>query len=309
MKLVIATRRSPLALWQAEHVAEKLRQAGYQVEILPLVTTGDRILDTPLSRVGGKGLFVKEIEEALFDGRADLAVHSLKDVPTRLPDGLTLGAILERDDPRDALCAPRHRSLDELPQGAKVGTSSLRRTAQLRALRPDLEIVTIRGNVQTRLGKLEGEVDAVLLASAGLRRLGLDERITELIEPERMLPAVGQGALAVEIREGDERVAEAVGVLDHRETHLAARAERALLGRLEGGCQVPVGAFAQLHGDRLQLHGLIGSPDGKRILRVEEDGPAENAEAIGLAAAEGLLGLGGGEILAKLQGMVVGVPH
>lgn len=307
--LVIATRRSPLALWQAEFVGRALESFGRKVELLPLVTQGDRILDAPLSRVGGKGLFVKEIEEALLDGRADLAVHSLKDVPTKLPDGLVLGAILEREDPRDALCAPAHRTLESLPAGARVGTSSLRRRAQLLALRPDLRVVEIRGNVGTRMSKLEGEVDAVILAAAGLRRLGLEDRITEVIAPEALLPAVGQGALAVEIREGDDETAALVRRLEHADTRDAVRAERALLARLEGGCQIPLAAHAEVEGDRLRLRARVGRVDGSLLLEAEGEGTRAEAEAIGVRAAEELLARGADEILASLEGARVGLPH
>lgn len=307
--LVIATRKSPLALWQASFVARALESFGRKVELLPLVTQGDRILDAPLSRVGGKGLFVKEIEEALLGGRADLAVHSLKDVPTKLPDGLVLGAILEREDPRDALCAPAHRTLESLPAGARVGTSSLRRRAQLLALRPDLRVVEIRGNVGTRMSKLEGEVDAVILAAAGLRRLGLEDRITEVIAPEALLPAVGQGALAVEIREGDDETAALVRRLEHADTRDAVRAERALLARLEGGCQIPLAAHAEVEGDRLRLRARVGRVDGSLLLEAEGEGTRAEAEAIGVRAAEELLVRGADEILASLEGARVGLPH
>ncbi|HEY0839712.1 MAG TPA: hydroxymethylbilane synthase [Vulgatibacter sp.] len=308
--LVIATRRSALAMWQAEHVADRLRAAtGRQVDLLPLVTTGDKILDVPLARVGGKGLFVKEIEEALLDGRADLAVHSLKDVPTAFPPGLVLGAITEREDPRDALCAPRHRTLDSLPKGARVGTSSLRRRAQLLALRPDLEVVDVRGNVQTRLSKTDGDVDAVVLAFAGLRRLGLEARVTEVLPIDRSLPAIGQGALAIEIRAGDPEVAEFVRALEHAETHAAVTAERALLAALEGGCQVPIAGHATVDGGELTMRGLVASLDGTTLLRVEEKGDAADAEAIGLRAAERLEGMGARKILDAIAWMTVGRPH
>jgi hydroxymethylbilane synthase len=308
--LVIATRRSPLALWQAEHVAELLREtSGREVELLPLVTTGDKILDVPLARVGGKGLFVKEIEEALLDGRADLAVHSLKDVPTAFPPGLILGAVLEREDPRDALCSPRFGGLDALPEGAKVGTSSLRRRSQLLALRPDLELVDIRGNVQTRLGKLADEVDAVVLAHAGLLRLDLADRVTEVIESERMLPAVGQGALAVEIRDGDEETQALVARLVHPDTLAAVTAERALLGHLEGSCQIPLAAYATVRDGRLSLVARIGKLDGSLLLEARAAGAVEGAEALGIEAGEELLAQGGRAILDELIGQTVGVPH
>jgi len=299
--LVIATRRSALATWQAEHIAARLRAlTGREVELLPLVTTGDKILDVPLARVGGKGLFVKEIEEALLDGRADLAVHSLKDVPTQLPDGLVLGAMTEREDPRDAICSPRFRALDALPKGGRLGTSSLRRQAQLKALRPDLEIVNVRGNVQTRLSKTEGEVDAVVLAYAGLIRLGMKEVATEVLDPERSLPAIGQGVLGIEIREGDAALTEIVAGLEHAPTRAAATAERALLAHLEGGCQVPIAGHATLEDGELILRALVATPDGSTILREERRGPPEQAAELGVAAAEALLARGAGTILAEL---------
>lgn len=308
--LIIATRRSALARWQAEHIAERLRQvSGREVELLPLVTRGDKILDVPLARVGGKGLFVKEIEEALLDGRADLAVHSLKDVPTVFPAGLCLGAITEREDPRDAICSPRWRTLDALPQGARVGTSSLRRQAQLRALRPDLELVNVRGNVQTRLARAEADCDAVVLAWAGLKRLGLADAATEILDVERSIPAIGQGALAIEIREDDAEVASLVARLDHPETRAAVTAERAMLARLEGGCQVPIAGHAVVRDGMVHLVGLVGSPDGSTILRVSRSAPVAEAERLGTAAAEDLLARGAKEILDALAGQPVGVPH
>lgn len=297
-------------MWQAEHVAERLRAAtGREVELLPLVTTGDKILDVPLAKVGGKGLFVKEIEEALLDGRADLAVHSLKDVPTVFPPGLVLGAITEREDPRDALCAPRHRTLDALPQGARVGTSSLRRRAQLLAVRPDLEVVDVRGNVQTRLSKTDADVDAVILAYAGLRRLALGDRATEVLDVDRSLPAIGQGALAIEIRDGDAETADAIRTLEHPATRAATTAERALLAALEGGCQVPIAGHATVAGDDVALRGLVASIDGTTVLRVEEKGRVADAEAIGRRAAERLEAMGARKILDAIVGMTVGRPH
>ncbi len=308
--LVIATRRSALARWQAEHIAERLRaHSGRQVELLMLVTTGDKILDVPLAKVGGKGLFVKEIEEALLDGRADLAVHSLKDVPTSLPPGLVLGAITEREDPSDALCSPRYRELAALPQGATIGTSSLRRQAQLLALRPDLKIVNVRGNVQTRLAKTDDEVDGVILAYSGLLRLGLGDAATEVLDVERSIPAIGQGALAIEIRAGDAEVARLVEALEDPATRAAVTAERALLAALEGGCQVPIAGHARVQGDQLSLRAMVASPDGSRILRADREGRAMDAAAIGVAAADELLASGAREILDALEGASVGVPH
>jgi hydroxymethylbilane synthase len=308
--LVIATRRSPLAMWQAEHVAARLRAiSGREVSLLQIVTQGDRILDVPLARVGGKGLFVKEIEEALLDGRADLAVHSLKDVPTALPPGLVLGAILEREDPRDALCSPRHGTLEKLPRGAQVGTSSLRRQCQLLALRPDLRLVTVRGNVQTRLARADADVDAVVLAYAGLRRLGLADRATEVLSPDASVPAIGQGALALEIRSGDPQIEPLVAQLEHPATRAAITAERALLAGLEGGCQVPIAGHATLAGDLLTLHGLVGRPDGTKVLRDVRSGPSAAAARLGAEAAQALLAQGAGKILDELAGTVVGAAH
>lgn len=308
--LVIATRRSALARWQADHIEKRIRElTGREVEQLLIVTKGDKILDVPLAKVGGKGLFVKEIEEALLDGRADIAVHSLKDVPTFFPEGLVLGAVTEREDPRDALCAPKWKTLDDLPMGAKIGTSSLRRQAQLKALRPDLELVNVRGNVQTRLSKIGSECEGVILAYAGLKRLGLHAEATEVLSIERSLPAIGQGALGIEIRENDPVIGPIVAQLDHPETRAATTAERTLLARLEGGCQVPIAAFATVEDGVLRLKGLVGRPDGSELLYVEQSGPMAEAEKVGLAAAEELLAQGAGEILAEIVGMSVGVPH
>lgn len=308
--LVIATRRSALARWQADHIADRLRTlTGREVELLLIVTKGDKILDVPLAMVGGKGLFVKEIEEALLDGRADLAVHSLKDVPTAFPPGLCLGAITEREDPRDAICSPKYRNLAALPEGARVGTSSLRRQAQLKALRPDLQLVNVRGNVQTRLSKTDAECDAVVLAYAGLKRLGLGDSATEILDVERSIPAIGQGALAIEIRENDPEIGPIVAQLNHEATRAAVTAERALLARLEGGCQVPIAGHAIVQGGEVHLNGLVGSPDGGTILRVRRSGPVAESERIGREAAEELLAQGAQEILDALAGAKVGVPH
>ena len=301
--LTIGTRGSQLALWQANHVAERLRAAfaDVSVRLETIKTTGDKILDVPLAEVGGKALFVKEIEEALLEGRVDLAVHSMKDVPTDLPAGLAIAAIPERADPSDVLISRTGARLADLPAGARVGTSSLRRQAQLLHHRPDLTIVGLRGNLDTRLRKLEGEgLDAIVLAAAGIKRLGWMERITEFLSPEVCLPAIGQGALGVEIRQGDPTATGAVAVLDHRETHLAVRAERAFLRRLEGGCQVPFAAHAELAGGRILLRGLVAAPDGRRLVRGERGGAAEDAEAVGCALAEDLLGRGAAEILQAI---------
>ncbi|HHI77615.1 MAG TPA: hydroxymethylbilane synthase [Gammaproteobacteria bacterium] len=299
----IATRKSPLALWQAEHVADALRAAhpGLQVEILGMSTQGDKILDTPLAKIGGKGLFVKELETRMLEGDADIAVHSMKDVPVELPEGLHLPVIMQREDPRDAFVSNRHASLDELPEGAVVGTSSLRRQCQLADRRPDLQIRSLRGNVNTRLRKLdEGEYDAVILAAAGLIRLGFAERIRSPIDPADSLPAIGQGAVGIECRADDARVNALLAPLHHPDTADRVRAERAMNARLEGGCQVPIGGHAVLEGDTLWLRGLVGTVDGSEIVRGEIRGPRDQAEALGTALAEELLAHGAAEILREL---------
>jgi hydroxymethylbilane synthase len=300
----IATRKSPLALWQAEHVANALRrtQTGITVEIVGMSTRGDKILDAPLAKIGGKGLFVKELEQGMLEGRADIAVHSMKDVPVDFPEGLHLAVILERGDPRDAFVSNRYGGLDELPRGACVGTSSLRRECQLAARRPDLRIRPLRGNVNTRLGKLDArEYDAIILAAAGLMRLGFEERIRARLEPEESLPAIGQGAIGIECRAGDDRVNALVSPLHHGPTAERVTAERAMNSRLMGGCRVPVAGHAILEGDDLYLRGLVGTPDGKRVLRGERRAPRADAEAIGTALANDLIAQGAGEILAALR--------
>jgi hydroxymethylbilane synthase len=301
--LRIATRKSPLALWQAEHVRERLIAAhpGLQVELVTMSTQGDKILDTPLAKIGGKGLFVKELERAMFDGEADIAVHSMKDVPVELPEGLHLPVILEREDPRDAFVSNQYASFEELPEGARLGTSSLRRQCQLRALRPDLEILDLRGNVNTRLKKLdEGEYDAIILAAAGLMRLGMEARITARIAPETSLPAIGQGAIGIECRVNDPRVEALIAPLDHAVTHTCVAAERALNTRLGGGCQVPIAGFALFAGDTLHVRGLVGRTDGSEVLRSEIFGRAEEAANMGVVLAEDLLAQGADEILEAL---------
>ena len=303
--LRIATRKSPLALWQAEHVAARLRAAhpGLAVELVGMSTQGDRILDSPLAKVGGKGLFVKELEVALLDGRADIAVHSMKDVPVEFPDGLHLPVILEREDPRDAFVSNAYARFEDLPQGARVGTSSLRRQCQLAARRPDLVIDSLRGNVNSRLAKLDaGQFDAIILAAAGLKRLGFADRIRCELEPETSLPAIGQGAIGIECRRDDARTGALIAVLDDPDTHLRLRAERALNTRLKGGCQVPIAGHAILDGDQLWLRGLVGESDGSRMLRAERRGPASEAEALGVQLAEDLLALGADVILARVFG-------
>jgi hydroxymethylbilane synthase len=301
----IATRKSPLALWQAEFVRAELRRCHpeLQVELVTFTTRGDRILDTPLAKIGGKGLFVKELENALLDGSADLAVHSMKDVPMAFPDGLGLAAICEREDPRDALVSAHYADISELPQGARIGTASLRRQCQLHARRPDLQILNLRGNVNTRLAKLDaGEFDALILATAGLVRLDFADRIRQRLAPELSLPAAGQGAVGIEIRSDDTRMQTLLAPLHHEPTALCVRAERALNARLEGGCQVPIAAYAELDGDTLWLRGLVGAPDGSAVLRSERRGPASAPEALGVAAAEELLAQGAGRILEQVYG-------
>lgn len=297
--LVIGSRGSQLALWQAKWVAARLADRGHETRIEIIKTTGDKITDVPLAKVGTKGLFTKEIEEALLDGRVDLAIHSLKDLPTELPAGLTLAAVPEREDARDAVVGAR---LDDLPAGAKVGTSSLRRAAQLRAARPDLVIESVRGNLDTRLRKLdEGQYRAIMLAVAGLTRLGWANRIAEILSPEVMCPAVGQGALAVETRaEGEAH--DVCAALDHAATRAAVAAERAVLAALGGGCQVPIGAHAIVSGEELRLTGVVITPDGTRALRKNGAGAVSDAEAIGGRVGQALLEDGAREILQEVYG-------
>jgi hydroxymethylbilane synthase len=303
-KLRIATRRSRLALWQAEHVAALLRAAhdGLDVELVPMVTEGDRILDRALAEVGGKGLFIKELEVAMYEGRADLAVHSMKDVPADLPEGMALATVLERADPHDAFVSNRFPGLDALPQGARVGTSSLRRQCQLRHARPDLEVIQLRGNVDTRLRKLdEGRYDAIILAAAGLRRLGLEERIASVVPTEASLPAVGQGIIGIECRADDARTRGLVAALEHAPTRTCLEAERAFAARLQGSCQSPVAGFAEFEGDRLRLRGLVGAPDGRQVFADEVRGPAAEAVVLGDGLASRLLETGAGPLLAALR--------
>jgi hydroxymethylbilane synthase len=280
-----------------------VRHAGLEVELLPMTTTGDRNLQGSLATVGGKGLFVKELEQAMQEGRADLAVHSMKDVPAQLPDGLRLEAVLPAEDPRDALVSNRYPSLDALPRGARVGTASLRRSCQLRHLRPDLDIGVLRGNVDTRLRKLdEGEFDAIVLACAGLKRLGLAQRITVALPTEQSLPAIGQGTIGIECREGDRRVRALLAPLNDDATACRLRAERALNARLAGSCQTPLAGHAEIRGERLRLRALIGMPDGTRLLRDEIEGPVSDAEALGSTLGDRLLAAGASEILRVLRG-------
>ncbi|MBI2412232.1 MAG: hydroxymethylbilane synthase [Deltaproteobacteria bacterium] len=302
-KVIIGTRGSALALWQANWVKSELEKKypDIEVSLTKIKTTGDKILDVPLAKVGGKGLFVKEIEEALLEGRVHLAVHSMKDVPTFFPDGLHLRCITEREDPRDAVFSRNKVKLLDLPKGAKIGTSSLRRQSQLLHLRPDFEILQLRGNLDTRLKKLDdGHFDAIILAGAGVKRLGWADKITELLSPEVSLPAIGQGALGIETPTNDAYINDLVAFFDHPETSYAVRAERALLKRLEGGCQVPIAAYGTLSGETLTLKGLVASPDGKTFVKDVVTGPKENCETLGVELAERLLKMGAYDILKEL---------
>ncbi|EJH89428.1 porphobilinogen deaminase [Vibrio cholerae] len=290
-------------MWQANYVKDALMAAhpGLQVELVTMVTRGDVILDTPLAKVGGKGLFVKELEIAMLEGRADLAVHSMKDVPVDFPDGLGLVTICEREDPRDAFVSNTYAKIEDLPSGAIVGTCSLRRQCQLKAARPDLVIKELRGNVGTRLSKLDaGEYDAIILAAAGLKRLELESRIRSFIEPEQSLPAVGQGAVGIECRVNDQRVRALLAPLNHADTADRVRCERAMNLTLQGGCQVPIGSYALLEGDTIWLRALVGEPDGSQIVRGEIRGPRTQAEQLGITLAEQLLSQGAKEILERL---------
>ncbi len=303
--IVIGTRGSPLALWQANWVKSSIEKEhpGISVELLPIKTTGDKILDTPLAKVGGKGLFVKEIEEALFDKRANIAVHSMKDVPTDLPDGLEISVILKREDPRDALIAREVDSFESIPENGKVGTSSLRRQAQILHARPDLEIVPLRGNIGTRIGKLKLEnLDAIILAAAGLKRMEQESLVTEYLPHSLSLPAVAQGAIGIESRIGDEKTLSLIRFLDDTPTRMVVDTERAFLKRLEGGCQVPIAAHAIYEGNKISLTGLVGAIDGSVLHRDVAEGDVANREAVGIELAEKLLGEGAGEILREAYG-------
>jgi hydroxymethylbilane synthase len=306
-KLRIGSRGSQLALWQANHVAALLRTKGHTVEIEVIKTTGDKITSVALAKVGTKGMFTKEIEDALHEKRIDLAVHSLKDVPTDLAQEFELAAIMKREDPRDAFISVKFFSLEELPQRAKVGTSSLRRQCQLKAMRPDLEVFPLRGNVDTRLRKLEsGEYDAIILAAAGVLRLGLETHVRSRISADVMCPAVGQGALAIEIRRGDQQTKTLLAFLNDADTHQAIDCERALLGSLGGGCQVPIGAYAEKREGRLFLRAMVGRPDGSQILREQADGT--DGVKLGRETAQTLLWRGGDKILNDVYAQEVEVP-
>jgi hydroxymethylbilane synthase len=311
-RLRIGSRGSQLALWQANHISSLLRGRGYEVEIEVIHTTGDKITDVPLAMVGtkggsGKGIFTKEIEESLAAGRVDLAVHSLKDLPTDLAKGFEIAAVTEREDPRDAFCSRHYSKIEDLPEGARVGTSSLRRQAQVKAIRPDLDIYPLRGNVDTRVRKLEqGEYDAVILAVAGLKRLGKAEWITQIISAEVVCPAAGQGALGIEIREGDARTRDLLAFLNDPDARAATACERALLNNLGGGCQVPIGAFAEMRKGRLHLESVVADPDGSRVLRDSRDG--DDPEEIGREASSALRARGGDQILEAVYARGLALP-
>ena len=313
-ELRIGTRGSQLALFQANWVKDQLIHArpNLKVSLVKIRTTGDKIQDTPLAKIGGKGLFVKEIEEALIRRKIDLAVHSIKDVPTQFPEGLRLSVITRREDPRDVLISREGKTLKELPQGAKIGTSSLRRQAQLLHYRSDFELIPLRGNLDTRLKKLKTmNLDGIILALAGVKRLGFEEKITEIISTDISLPAIGQGALGIETRQDDREIEEQIRFLNDKDSSIAVSAERSCLKKLEGGCQVPIAAFAQIAGTTLQIDGLVGTIDGKRILREHLEGRLEDAELLGTKLADILLGKGAKEILDEVyqrSGPVVEIP-
>lgn len=303
-QITIATRESALAMWQAHHVQQQLQALYPQIEvkILGMTTTGDQILDKTLSKIGGKGLFVKELEQAMQEGRADIAVHSLKDVPMVMPEGFVLAAIGEREDPRDAFVSSQFKKLEDLPPGSVVGTSSLRRQCQIQARFPALKIESLRGNVQTRLRKLdEGQYAAIILAAAGLKRLGLGERITSLLPTEQSLPAVGQGAIGIECRAGRDDLIALLAPLNHPDTAARVTAERAMSRALAGSCQVPLGGFAEIDAGVLRLRGFVSSVDGVRVVRAEVSGQPGDAERIGAELAQALIGMGADKILAELE--------
>lgn len=303
MKIRIGTRKSKLALWQANYVASQLKKhfPDLEVELVKITTKGDKILDVPLAKVGGKGLFVKEIEEAMLRNEIDIAVHSLKDVPTYFPEGLGLIAITEREDPRDAFLSVKYNSLDEMPSGAVLGTSSLRRKAQILEKRKDLDIKDLRGNVDTRIRKLEeGQYDGIILAYAGLKRLGLENKVKQIFEPDHMIPAVAQGFLGIEARLDDEKTKQIVSVLNHKESQLRAEAERAFLKTLEGGCQVPLAAYSEIKNGKLKITGFVSDLEGNRIFKDRLEGNPEDAENIGKTLAEKLLNAGAKEVLEEI---------
>jgi hydroxymethylbilane synthase len=298
--LKIATRKSPLALWQAEHVKARLEyhHPGLKVELVKMTTKGDQILNSPLSKIGGKGLFIKELEVGMMEGVADIAVHSMKDVPYEIPPGFELGAILKRENPFDAFVSNHYESIDDLPQGAKVGTCSMRRIVQLKALRPDLEILDLRGNVNTRLQKLDdGEYDAIILACAGLIRLKFEDRIKQQISAEQSLPAVGQGAVGIEIRENDQEILDLIAPLIDTETSYRITCERAMNARLEGGCSVPIAGYSTIENDQITLTGLVGNVDTGVIIKEHVSGSINEAEQLGITLADKLISLGAKDIL------------
>lgn len=299
----IATRKSPLALWQAEEVSRQLRllYPDINIELIKIVSKGDKILDAPLAKIGGKGLFVKELEQSMLDGESDIAVHSMKDVPMLFPDGLHLPVIMEREDPTDAFVSNTYSSLEELPENARIGSSSLRRQLQIKEVMPAVRMLNLRGNVNSRLQKLDnGDYDAIILASAGLIRLEFEDRIKTRITPEQSLPSVGQGAVGIECRVGDEQIESLIAPLNHPETHLRLSAERAMNNRLNGGCQVPIAGFALLENNEIFLRGLVGWPDGSKVIRGEIRGAAEQAESLGQQLAEQLLSDGADVILRDM---------
>ncbi|SHK46897.1 hydroxymethylbilane synthase [Thermocrinis minervae] len=298
MHLRLGTRKSKLALWQANYVKSLLEKEGHTVEIVTITTSGDKIKDVPLAKIGGKGLFVKEIEEALLEGRIDLAVHSLKDVPTVLPEGLEICCVTKREDPYDVLISKNSQKLEDLPPGSVVGTSSLRRKVQILRRRPDLKVEVLRGNVDTRIRKLEeGLYDSIVLAYAGVKRMGYEHMITQILD---FIPAVGQGSLAIEVRKEDKELKKILSVLNHEESMICAKAERAFLKTLEGGCQVPMGAFAKLEGDKLIIRGFISDLEGNKFIESYKEGKPEEAESVGEALAKDLLSMGGEEILREI---------
>jgi len=299
----IATRQSPLALWQAEYVAARLEEAypGIKTELVKMVTKGDKILDAPLAKIGGKGLFVKELEQGMLEGAADIAVHSMKDVPVEFPEGLHLAVVLPREDPRDAFVSNHYKSLEDLPENAKIGTSSLRRQCQISERFPKAEILSLRGNVNTRLAKLDaGGYDAIILAAAGLKRLGFTDRITQTLDSSVSLPAIGQGAVGIECRSDDDEINALLAPLADEDSTIRISAERAMNERLNGGCQVPIAGFAELKEGKLFMRGLVGKPDGSVIYRVEKTGAIQDAELIGKSLADELLQSGAGKVLSEL---------
>ena len=305
-RIRIATRKSPLALWQAEEVSRQLKQLHpeLEIELVKMVSKGDKFLDAPLAKIGGKGLFVKELEQAMLDGEADIAVHSMKDVPMEFPEGLHLSVIMEREDPTDAFVSNKYKNLQDLPENARIGSSSLRRQLQIKEMMPSAEMLNLRGNVNSRLQKLDnGEFDAIILASAGLLRLEFDDRIADRIAPEQSLPSVGQGAVGIECRVGDTAIEALIAPLNHNDTNTRLSAERAMNHRLHGGCQVPIAGYAELEGDEIYLRGLVGRPDGSEVVRAQIRGPRDQAEALGVELADQLLN-DGADVILREMGMI-----